>query len=47
MLSAKSTVRYLGVELVQHLSGEYIAIYAICNIHNKVNFSFVIQISLI
>ena len=38
MLSAKSTVKYLGVELDQHLSGEYIARNAICNIHNKVKF---------
>ena len=38
MLSAKSTVKYLGVELHQHLSGEYIARNAICNIHNKVKF---------
>ena len=38
MLSAKSTVKYLGVELDQHLPGEYIARNAICNIHNKVKF---------
>ena len=38
MLSAKSTVKYLGVELDQHLSGEYIARNAISNIHNKVKF---------
>ena len=38
MLSAKSTVNYLGVELDQHLSGEHIARNAICNIHNKVKF---------
>ena len=38
MLSAKYTVKYLGVELDQHLSGEYIATNAICNIHNKVKF---------
>ena len=38
MLSAKSTVKYLGVELDQHLSGEYIARNATCNIHKKVKF---------
>ena len=37
-LSAKSTVKYLGVELDQHLSGEYIARNAISNINNKVKF---------
>ena len=35
ILSAKSTVKYLGVELDQHLSGEYIARNAISNINNK------------
>ena len=38
ILSAKSTVKYLGVELDQHLSGEYIARNAISNINNKVKF---------
>ena len=38
ILSAKSTVKYLGVELDQHLSGEYIARNAISNINNKLKF---------
>ena len=38
ILSAKSTVRYLGAELDQHLSDEYIARNAISNINNKVKF---------
>ena len=40
ILSAKSTVKYLGVELDQHLSGEFIARNAISNIINKVRFLF-------
>ena len=40
ILSAKSTVKYLGVELDQHLSGEFIARNAISNINNKVKFLF-------
>ena len=38
ILSAKSTVKYLGVELDQHLLGDYIARNAISNINNKVKF---------
>ena len=38
ILSAKSTVKYLGVELDQHLSGEYIARNAISNINIKLKF---------
>ena len=38
ILSAKSTVKYLGAELDQHLSDEYIARNAISNINNKVKF---------
>ena len=38
ILAAKSTVKYLGIEIDQHLSGEYIARNAISNINTKVKF---------
>ena len=40
ILTSKSSVKYLGVELDQHMSDECIARKAVSNINNKLRFSY-------